>query len=83
LRWHCSVRRRSGGQTVAGCNANQEVNRSLRTAPIVAGTDFPGYNTWDPTKYAQTSGFYSSKWNSAVPGVLASHADDGADGFGD
>ena len=45
---------------LAGCNANQEVNRSLRTAPIVAGPDFPGYNAWDPTKYAQTSGFYSS-----------------------
>jgi hypothetical protein len=45
---------------LAGCNANQEVNPSSRTAPgVVAGPDFPGYNPYDPTKYAQTSGFYS------------------------
>jgi hypothetical protein len=45
---------------LAGCNANQEVNSSSRTAPgVVAGPDFPGYNPYDPTKYAQTSGFYS------------------------
>jgi len=45
---------------LAGCNANQEVNPSSRTAPrVVAGPDFPGYNAYDPTKYAQTSGFYS------------------------
>ena len=41
---------------LGGCNANQEVNPSSRTAPgVVAGPDFPGYNA----KYAQTSGFYS------------------------
>jgi hypothetical protein len=45
---------------LAGCNANQEVNPSSRTAPgVVAGPDFPGYNPYDPTKYAQTSGFYA------------------------
>jgi hypothetical protein len=45
---------------LAGCNANQAINSSSRTAPgVVAGPDFPGYNAYDPTKYAQTSGFYS------------------------
>ena len=45
---------------LAGCNADREVNPSSRTAPgVVAGPDFPGYNAFDPTKYAQTSGFYS------------------------
>jgi hypothetical protein len=45
---------------LAGCNANQDVNPSSRTAPgVVAGPDFPGYNQYDPTKYGQTSGFYS------------------------
>jgi hypothetical protein len=45
---------------LAGCNAKQEVNLSSRTAPgVVAGPDFPDYNPYDPTKYAQTSGFYA------------------------
>ena len=45
---------------LAGCNANQEVNPASRTAPgVVAGPDFPNYNAYDPTKYVQTSGFYS------------------------
>ena len=45
---------------LTGCNANQGVNLSSRTAPgVVAGPDFPGYNAYDPTKYAQTSGFYA------------------------
>ena len=45
---------------LAGCNANQGVNPSSQTAPgVVAGPDFPNYNPSDPTKYAQTSGFYS------------------------
>ena len=45
---------------LAGCNANQEVNPSSRTAlGVVAGPDFPGYNPYDPIKYAQTSGFYA------------------------
>jgi hypothetical protein len=45
---------------VSGCNANQAVNSSSRAAPaVVAGPDFPGYNAYDPTKYAQTSGFYA------------------------
>ena len=47
---------------LAGCNANQEVNPSSRTAPgVVAGPDFPGYNPYDPTKYGQTSGFYAGR----------------------
>jgi len=47
---------------LAGCNANQGVNVSARTAPAVApGPDFPGYNPYDPTKYAQTSGFYAGR----------------------
>ena len=45
---------------LAGCNTNQEVNPSSRTAPgVVAGPDFPNYNAYDPTKYGQTSGFYA------------------------
>jgi hypothetical protein len=45
---------------LSGCNANQGVNPASPTAPgVVAGPDFPGYNAYDPTKYAQTSGFYS------------------------
>jgi hypothetical protein len=45
---------------LTGCNANQEVNPASRTAPgVVEGPDFPGYNAYDPTKYAQTSGFYA------------------------
>jgi hypothetical protein len=45
---------------LAGCSASQEVNPSSRTAPgVVAGPDFPDYNAYDPTKYAQTSGFYA------------------------
>jgi hypothetical protein len=45
---------------LAGCNANQDVNLSSRTAPgVVAGPNFPGYNPYDPSKYAQTSGFYA------------------------
>ena len=45
---------------LAGCSASQEVNPSSRTDPgVVAGPDFARYNEYDPTKYAQTSGFYS------------------------
>jgi hypothetical protein len=45
---------------LAGCNANQGVNLSSRTAPgVVAGPDFPNYNAYDPTKYGQTSGYYA------------------------
>ena len=44
---------------LAGCNANQGISVSSQTAPAVsAGPYFPGYNPYDPTKYAQTSGFY-------------------------
>jgi hypothetical protein len=45
---------------LSGCNANQGVNPASPPAPgVVAGPDFPGYNAYDPSKYAQTSGFYS------------------------
>ena len=45
---------------LAGCNAHQGANLSSQTAPrVVAGPEFPNYNAYDPTKYAQTSGFYS------------------------
>ena len=47
---------------LAGCNANQGVNVSARPAPgVAAGSDFPNYNPYDPTKYAQTSGFYAGR----------------------
>ena len=63
-RWKPPVRFRVilaiAGFALAGCNANQEVNPSSRTAPgVVAGPDFPNYNPYDPTKYGQTSGFYA------------------------
>jgi hypothetical protein len=49
-----------GAFALAGCNANQGVNPSSRTAPgVVNGPDFPNYNAYDPTKYGQTSGFYA------------------------
>ena len=64
LSWQAPVRFRVSvvvaALVLAGCNANQQVNPSSRTAPgVVAGPDFPGYNAYDPTKYAQTSGFYA------------------------
>jgi hypothetical protein len=64
MSWEAPVRFRVSvvvaALVITGCNANQEVNPSSRTAPgVVAGPDFPGYNAYDPTKYAQTSGFYS------------------------
>ena len=38
---------------VTGCNANQEVNLSSRTAPgVVAGRD---YNPYNPISYAQNN----------------------------
>jgi predicted component of type VI protein secretion system len=38
---------------LAGCNANQEVNPSSRTAPgVVSG---PDYNPYDPISYAQNN----------------------------
>jgi hypothetical protein len=41
---------------LAGCNANQEVNLSSRTAPgVVAGPNFPDYNPYDPISYAQNN----------------------------
>ena len=41
---------------LAGCNANQEVNLSSRTAPgVVAGPNFPDYNSYDPISYVQNN----------------------------
>jgi hypothetical protein len=38
---------------LTGCNANQEVNPSSRTAPgVVSG---PDYNPYDPISYAQNN----------------------------
>jgi hypothetical protein len=38
---------------LSGCNADQEVNLSSRTAPgVVAGLD---YNPYDPISYAQNN----------------------------
>jgi hypothetical protein len=64
LRWKAPVRFHVilavAAFALAGCNAHQAVNPVSRTAPgVVAGPEFPGYNAYDPTKYAQTSGFYS------------------------
>jgi hypothetical protein len=68
--WSCSIRWKRptpfrvivavAAFALAGCNVDQEVNPSSRTASgVVAGPDFPNYNAYDPTKYAQTSGFYA------------------------
>ena len=41
---------------LTGCNANQEVNLSSRTAPgVVAGANFPDYNPYNPISYAQNN----------------------------
>jgi len=41
---------------LTGCNANQEVNLSSRTAPgVVAGPNFPDYNPYNPISYAQNN----------------------------
>ncbi|MFY9967850.1 MAG: hypothetical protein WAK41_00360 [Roseiarcus sp.] len=46
------------GLALAGCNANQGFSASPQ---VVAGPYFPNYNPYDPTKYAQTSGFYAGR----------------------
>jgi hypothetical protein len=38
---------------LAGCNANQEVNLSSRTAPEVFAGHYVDNNPYDPTSYAQ------------------------------
>ena len=41
---------------LAGCNANQGVNLSSRTAPgVVAGPNYPDYNPYNPISYAQNN----------------------------
>ena len=43
---------------LAGCNANQTLNASGQQN---LGEIYPGYNPYDPSKYAQTSGFYAGR----------------------
>ncbi len=43
---------------LAGCNANQTLNAS---GPRNLGEIYPDYNPYDPSKYAQTSGFYAGR----------------------
>jgi hypothetical protein len=43
---------------LAGCNANQSLNAS---GPRNLSEIYPGYNAYDPSKYAQTSGFYAGR----------------------
>ena len=38
---------------LAGCNANQDVNLSSRTAPEVFAGHYSDYNPYDPVSYAQ------------------------------
>jgi hypothetical protein len=42
---------------LAGCNADQTVNSSGQAQ--LSKVYYPYYNAYDPTKYAQTSGFYA------------------------
>jgi hypothetical protein len=44
---------------LAGCNANQTVNPSGQAD--LSKVYYPYYNAYDPTKYAQTSGFYAGR----------------------
>jgi len=43
---------------LAGCNANQTLNASGQRN---LGKIYPDYNPYDPSKYAQTSGFYAGR----------------------
>ncbi len=43
---------------LAGCNANQTLNPSEQAD---LSKIYPNYNPYDPTKYAQTSGFYAGR----------------------
>jgi hypothetical protein len=44
---------------LAGCNANQTLNPSGQAD--LSKVYYPYYNAYDPTKYAQTSGFYAGR----------------------
>ena len=60
MSWEAPLRFRVSVVVVAlvltGCNANQEVNLSSRTAPgVVAGPNFPDYNPYNPISYAQNN----------------------------
>ena len=43
---------------LAGCNANQTPNPSSQAS---LSAIYPDYNPYDPSKYAQTSGFYAGR----------------------
>ncbi len=43
---------------LAGCNANQTINPAAQAS---LSQIYPNYNPYDPTKYAQTSGFYAGR----------------------
>ena len=43
---------------LAGCNANQTINPATQAS---LSQIYPNYNPYDPTKYAQTSGFYAGR----------------------
>ena len=43
---------------LASCNTNQRLNPSEQAE---LSKIYPNYNPYDPTKYAQTSGFYAGR----------------------
>ena len=51
---------------LAGCNSNQTLNSSGQAD--LSKVYYPYYNAYDPTKYAQTSGFYAVAVEGARPG---------------
>jgi hypothetical protein len=60
MSWEAPVRFRVSVVVAAlvltGCNANQEVNLSSRTAPgVVAGPNSLDYNPYNPISYAQNN----------------------------
>ena len=48
-----------GAVALAGCNANQTLNSTGQAN--LGKVYYPYYNAYDPTKYAQTSGFYAGR----------------------
>ena len=63
IRWKPPMRFRlivaGAGFALAGCNANQALNSSGQAD--LSKIYYPYYNAYDPTKYAQTSGFYAGR----------------------
>jgi hypothetical protein len=62
-RWKTSLRFRVilavTALALAGCNANRPLNPSGQAD--LSKVYYPYYNAYDPTKYAQTSGFYAGR----------------------